>query len=236
MSTIEAGIEKIEQEQDSLLQSIKKKKELIEIYSAYFNSANGMLKEILNDEVWFVSSKEALFFLPRLKKGDSRIKESYERDNKNHKIDSAIEDITIGLYFQRSVLFEEILRAIIDGTSLPRSIFDKLEEPIQKIKSLYLLKNDWDGYGAKKPSKEAISNAIKFLDFIPSAPVFAYPTVEGKVGLDIVDAGKRFEFTVLNKDTVKYRIFTFDDGDSQKRKLLESDKTTAFSEVVKLLS
>jgi len=132
------------------------------------------------------------------------------------------EDEKNNLFIYRLKLIQEIMNSIQNQTEISNEFYEQLDIA-DKIRSFYLLKNNWDNDGAKGISKNIIDIALRLLRNNPnSVPCFTYPTFDGKIGIDFKKGNKRLEVKILSKDLIDCHVI-------ENKRTLIYDEQSSFS-------
>lgn len=88
-------------------------------------------------------------------------------------------------------------------------------DSIEVVKSFRLLEDDWNGYGADRPSEQAIEHSIQLIRAIESYGVYkvdiCYPLDNGGVQIDVSSSSFAYELEVLD-DSINLLKFAQDNS------------------------
>ncbi|WP_262250031.1 hypothetical protein [Parapedobacter soli] len=99
-------------------------------------------------------------------------------------------------------VFDTAEMVVLPRYSLPETIQIRDSESIEAVKSFRTLEDDWNGYGATKPSEAAILNSIRLIRNIENSARFkvdiCYPLDNGGIQIDISAPPFDYELEVFD--------------------------------------
>ena len=125
--------------------------------------------------------------------------------------------------------FDTDKMVVLSSYSLPETIQIRDSENIEVVKSFRSLENNWDGYGANRPSEEAIENSIQLIRAIESSVGYkvdiCYPLDNGGIQVDVSSSYFGYELEVFDDS---FELLKFDQNNSIIDTMTLSRETIAF--------
>lgn len=111
--------------------------------------------------------------------------------------------------------FDTARMVALSSYSLPVDIHIKESENVETLKSFRALDDNWNGFGANKPTDGSIENSINIVKVIENLFGYkvdiCYPLDNGGIQIDVTSSNFNYEIEV-HDDSIE--LFKFDQGNS----------------------
>lgn len=193
---------------DDVLASIYKREEICSELDKYFSNNIPVLDKAI-EMLLTIPKKEMRNIIERTNKLRSHTIEKLFLLDKKHNIHCNLDAIDYNLFLNKLENIIQIAETIKKNREMEFEIYKYLTVK-QKILSYYLLKSNWDSYGAKPISDRAIKSSAKFIDMINSKKIKTYfvaPSPFEGVTVELKEKDKKIKIEFDSNGRANYFLF-----------------------------